>query len=130
MSTQELDETIQEFRRKRKKARLTLVLLVTAALAGTIAILAYSSYHARRAEDVVFVVKLKLDTIALDLLNKVQALDGQTRELSHNENPTLYVWRGGLHPPKAKQNSLGRSDPKLIHLLTDRKSLLRTAGPA
>jgi hypothetical protein len=70
------------------------------------------------------------DPIAADILKKVQAIDQQAQELSHDEYPTAYLWRGGLRPTAAIQAESNQTDSKLVSLLSDRKHLLKEAGPA
>ena len=65
-------------------------------------------------------------TGADDVINNVRALDEQIAKVSNSQNPTVKLWRDGLHPNKV---SLEPNDQQLIALLIERKSVLGDAGP-
>lgn len=137
MSGEDLDKSIQEFKRNQKKRRFSFIVILIGTLAVVMAVLWNLSYRAKQARTVAEqesnraeVAVSRLDAVASDLLEKVQATDVEAQGLAHGENPTLYLWRAGLHPPKAERHLVRQTDPKLIHILIDRRSLLSSAGPA
>jgi hypothetical protein len=66
-------------------------------------------------------------TGADDVIKNVRALDEQIAKVSNSQNPTVKLWRDGLHPNKV---SLEPNDHQLIGLLIERKSVLADAGPS
>jgi hypothetical protein len=130
----EIETKIREFGVERKSRRLRSISLLALALIVVLAILSYSAYKARLAEKQASTAEQaakqasqKLDVIASDTLSKVLDSDSQAKKLCQCENPTAYVWRGGLHVQPGKP--LSQTDTALIALLHDRMRLLSSAGP-
>jgi hypothetical protein len=128
-----VDETIKEFERKRRAQRITSAFLLSGALIAVVAILGYASFRAKRAEKQANREEKKaaqatqtLETFASSTLANVQGIDERARRLCDCENPTAYLWRGGLHPPKGKP--VEAVSDELIDLLQQRRDVLGRVG--
>ncbi len=125
MQPDEVGRAVEHYKKVQSSQRRSLLFTLTIVTVLVLGVIIYAGLRTSKASQTEKKAEVTLTTISADTLQKVQDLDAQAQGLSHDQEPTLYLWRGGVHSHELDPQTAAR----LAALLVTRRHLIGDSGP-